>query len=174
MKQVILLVLLYFLTFTGCKKIDQLTHFFMNYTTTAIIEPSSIYGNPFDIYTTEINTNSDSIFTTQNTNSDNINLIQLKKLAVYIVNADSIPIGYIQSLDLYIVDPLEGDKQIAWSENSSTTDSLFLFTLTTDNLAQYLSEDKITYRLHGTLSQDNFHKTIFSVNTSYFTDAVLK
>jgi hypothetical protein len=66
----IILVLCITLSVLGCKKIDELTQFDMEFNETTVI-PSTIGINlPFNIFTPDIETNSESTFEVNDTRKD--------------------------------------------------------------------------------------------------------
>ena len=173
MKQLFIYILLLFMT-VACKKIDKLTHFYLNYQTRVTIEQTDISGISFEVRSSIIPTNSDSIFTAQYTNADHVNQINLKQVSLFIVNTDSIPPGTIQSIEIYVLGEGSSDKLIAW--NNHITNEMyapFILSTTTDDLIEYLKKPQIQYRIHGELSGDQVFNFILNIETQYFSSAII-
>ncbi|OFY50237.1 MAG: hypothetical protein A2W85_15860 [Bacteroidetes bacterium GWF2_41_31] len=173
MKQLFIYILLLFMTI-ACKKIDKLTHFYLNYQTRVNIDQTDVTGIAFDVRSSIIPTNSDSIFTAQHTDADHVKQINLKQVSLFIVNTDSIPTGTIQSIEIYLLGEGSSDKLIAW--NNHITDEMyapFMLSTTTDDLIDYLKKPQIQYRIHGELSGDQVINIFLDLETQYFSSAII-
>jgi ribulose kinase len=158
----------------ACKKIDKLTHFYLNYQTRVTIEQTDISGISFDVRSSIIPTNSDSIFTAQHTSADHVNQIILKQVSLFIVNTDSIQPGTIQSIEIYVLGEGSSDKLIAWTYHiTNEMYAPFILSTTTDDLIDYLKKPQIQYRIHGELSGDQVFNIILNIETQYFSSATI-
>ncbi len=156
----------------GCKKIDKLTHFYMDYTTHCVIDQTTVFGSPFDVLTDHILTKNDSIFLAEDTDKDRISLITLRTCNLVAENPDSIPTGYFQSIEIYLIRTDTDDKLIAWNNQLTGDDySPFLLTLTSDDLSTYLKDESTQYRIHGELSGQYAIKTRLKLELQYFVNA---
>lgn len=172
-KHLTLCLVLLLLVF-GCKKIDQLTHFYMDYSTEAVLDQTSHFGTPFDLDMPTLPTFSDSLFKTQQTDHNHINQILIKEVLLQVQNPDSLPPDYIQSIKIYILGQGNADKLIAWNNDINTgVHSAIPLSLTSDDLNSYLKKSTIQYRIHGELSGPDAINTEFNLSTRYFSDAVI-
>ncbi len=171
MKHITILVLIVLMAW-GCKKIDKLTHFYMEYTTNCVIDQTTVFGSPFDVLTNEIPTRNDSIFLAENTDKNHVSLTTLKNCNLSVENMDSIPSGYFQSIEIYLIRSDTEDELIAWNDQLNEDDySPFPLTLTTDDLSKYLIDETTQYRIHGELSGQYAIKTRLSLHLQYFVNA---
>ena len=69
-----------FTIFTACDKLDELTKFDMEYSQRATIPSSAGIDLPFDVFTPEMETNSESTFEVNDTRKDLIEEIKLTEL----------------------------------------------------------------------------------------------
>jgi len=171
MKHITILVLFGLMAW-GCKKIDKLTHFYMEYTTRCVIDQTTVFGSPFDVLTDQIPTKNDSIFPAENTDKNHVSLTTLKNCNLSVENMDSIPSGYFQSIEIYLIRSDTEDELIAWN-NQLTGDQYnpFPLTLTTDDLSEYLKDESMQYRIHGELSGQYAVKTRLKLDLQYFVNA---
>ena len=70
---------------SACKKINDALTFPLTYTTKVSYPPSSVINLPIDILTPEITTNSQSEFSSRNTNTNLIDKVTLKEMKMTII-----------------------------------------------------------------------------------------
>jgi len=171
MKHITILVL-FGLLVCGCKKIDKLTHFNMEYTTRCVIDQTTVFGSPFDVLTEGISTQIDSILQAENTDKDHVSLTTLKNCTLEVENMDSIPSGYFQSIEIYLIRTGSNDELIAWNNQLEGDEyTPFTLTLTNDDLTKYLQNQTIQFRIHGELSGQYAIKTRLKLHVQFFVNA---
>ena len=89
------------LTYSSCKEIDKLTHFYMDYTSNITIPSTFIIDIPFDVWTPNINTNSEETFTNNETRTDLIEKIILTEMSMNITSPESQSFDFLRSIDIY-------------------------------------------------------------------------
>lgn len=170
----ITLLLLFVIMVTSCKKIDELTHFYMTYETSGVLDQTTVFGSPFDVLSPNIATMKDSVLSSENTAEHHVSQITLKTLFLNVANPDSIPLDYFQSIEIYLIVFEKPDKLIAWNNQIDDNEyNPFNLTLTTDDLSSYLLNPTIQYRIHGSLSGQFAIKTELELKTKYFVNATI-
>ena len=168
----LIMSLLIFLTIEGCNKVDELTHFNMNYDETITI-PSTIGVNvPFNILTPNIKTNSEQTFEINDTRKDLIEEIVLKKMVLSIEPDQNKDFSFLKSVKIYI--NAEGlDKTlIAWKEDidNSVGNTLELETAS-DDLKAYIKRDSFQLELTTVTDELILSDYEVKVHTEFFVDA---
>ncbi|MDP2723294.1 MAG: hypothetical protein Q8O72_11095 [Bacteroidales bacterium] len=173
MKRLVFLMIL-IIPIIACKKIDKLTHFYMNYETNINIDKANVFGTPFDVRSPLIATHSDSIFLSAHTNTDQVTQIILKQISMLVLPSDSIPDDYIQSIGIYLLDEGGKDKLVAWNYHiSGGMHTAFSFEYTKDDLSDYLKKPQIQYRIHGELTNTKVYDAQLKFDSQYFTTSVI-
>lgn len=133
---------------TGCKKIDKLTHFNMEYTETFTIPSSTGVNLPFNIASPDVETNSTSEFEINDTRKDLIEEIQLTQLDLSITSPSNGDFSFLKSAEIYISADGLSEAKIAYinSVPSSAGKNLSLETTKAD-LQEYIKKDKFDLRL---------------------------
>lgn len=80
MKNNLLLVFITFTLLSSCNAIDELTKFDLNYQTNYSVASTTIINTPFNLFTPDVTTQSESSFENNNTHKDLIESIKLKKI----------------------------------------------------------------------------------------------
>ena len=70
----------------SCKKVDELTTFDLAYSAKVTVPSKSVINLPFDLFTPDVTTNSESEFATKGTAKDYIDKINLTSLAMKITS----------------------------------------------------------------------------------------
>ena len=148
MKKYIFILLAMAAAVTGCKTLDKLTKFDMDYETSVTIPATVGINTPFDIPTPPITTNSDSKFSVNDTRKDLIEEIVLKKLTLIVdVPADG-DFSFLNSIEIYIKADGLDEQKIAWKNNipNDIGDVLELETSGTD-LKEYIKKESFELRV---------------------------
>ena len=131
----------------GCSKIAELLTFSLNYTTKISVPPSSSLNLPFDLFTTDITTNSETEFSTRGTNKDHIDEVKLKTMRLAITSPSDQRFDFLSSVEVYMKADGLGELKIAESQaipdNVGATLDL---TVAANDLAPYVKKDKFTLR----------------------------
>jgi hypothetical protein len=91
------------LIFTGaCEKVDEFTHFTMNYNSQVTIESSTVIDVPIQLQTPEIESNSESKFEVNDTRKDLIEEIKLQEAKLTISEPSEGDFGFLNDISLYI------------------------------------------------------------------------
>jgi len=114
MKNNLIFYLMMFISLWGCKKLDKLTHFTLKYNETIIIPSSFGINLPVNIFTPDIESNSESEFKINNTRKDLIEEINLTSLKLIISSPSNADFGFLQSVNLYLNAEELPETKIAW------------------------------------------------------------
>lgn len=136
------------ISFSSCKQISKLTQFSMPYTDTITVPAASGFNVPFDLYTPDIETNSESTFSSYSTSADLIDKVSLSKLNLNLVSPKDKDFSFLKSIAVYISAEGLSDEKIAWIDDipSSPGKSLTLSTSDT-NLKDYVLKSKYKLRV---------------------------
>ncbi|MRI01861.1 hypothetical protein GH721_15065 [Kriegella sp. EG-1] len=156
---------------SSCDKLDELTKFNIDYETEVTIPASTGISLPFDVFTPDTETNSESKFDSNDTRKDLIESIKLTKLQLNITSPEDTDFSFLESIEVYInADGLD-EILIANKEEVSETVSILDLDVTDVELKEYIKKDSYSLRLNTvtdeTLGQD--HE--IHVNSTFYVDA---
>lgn len=134
---------------SGCKKLDKLTQFRMEFDESVVVPAATQIDLPFDIITPEIETDSETTFSVNDTRKDLVEEIKLEKLTLSISLPSDADFSFLNSVSIYLSAEGLPEVKIAWKENipSNIGDTLELDVSDAD-LRQYLLKDSIKLRLN--------------------------
>jgi hypothetical protein len=134
---------------SGCKQFDKLTKFDMKYSETFEISSSTAINLPFNIFTPDIETNSESEFAVNDTRKDLVEEIQLTTLRLAISSPSNEDFSFLKSINIFINAEDLSETKLAWID-SIPTDNAGTLTLETTNedLKEYIKKDDFTLRLN--------------------------
>lgn len=161
-----------FLFINGCKKLDKLTQFNMDYNTSVVIPSSTAVDLPFNIMTPDVQSNSESTFSINDTRKDLIQQIILKKMELTITDPADGDFSFLKSISIYISAQGLSEAKIAWLDSipAGTGNILDLDTSDSD-LKDYIKQDNFSLRLNTVtdelLTQD-YH---IDINSRFFVNA---
>lgn len=148
-KRILLCLFVMTLVFAGCKKLDKLTQFRMEFDESVVIPASTGINLPFDIITPEIETDSETTFSVNDTRKDLVEEIKLEKLTLKISIPSDADFSFLNSVSVFLSAEGLTEIKVAWKENipANIGDTLEL-DVTGDDLKQYLLKDSFKLRLH--------------------------
>jgi hypothetical protein len=157
---------------TGCKKIDELTQFYIEYNEEVVIPASTGISLPFNILTPDIETNSEATFESNNTNKDLIEEIVLTKLDLTLTSPSNEDFSFLESIGIYInADGLD-EKRIAWQDDVPDNAGAILTLFTSpDDIKEYIKKDKYTLRVNAVTSEALAQDHSINVYSKFFVDA---
>lgn len=154
----------------GCKK--KITQFYVDYTTSAVIQ--STFGTlvPYSVGTPEIETNSTYEFENNNTKKDRINSIFLKNLELNITSPTNETFSFVNDLEVYIDSPNNPEILIAAKNDIPNTvgDNLILDVPTTD-LQEYIKDSKFSLRLKVVTDETIAQDVDIDIYSNFLVDA---
>ena len=167
-----LLILTVFATLTSCDKLDELTKFDLDYNSQVTIPSSAGIDLPFDMFTPDMETNSDSQFEVNDTRKDLIEEIKLTKLELEITSPDDSDFSFLESIKIYISAEGLDEIMIASKEevDENIGDVLDVDVIDVD-LKEYIKKDKFNLRLNTVTDELISTDHEIDVNSTFFVDA---
>ena len=164
--------IVFLILFVGCDKIDELTKFDITYNQKATIPSSTGIDLPFDIFTPETETNSESEFAVNDTRKDLIEEIKLTELELIITSPSEADFSFLKSIEIFISAEGMDEIQIA-SLNDIPDDTGNRLNLDTSDrdLKDYIKKDKFTLRLNTVTDEIIGSDHELDVNSTFFVDA---
>ncbi|KAA3637300.1 MAG: hypothetical protein DWQ02_06980 [Bacteroidetes bacterium] len=143
------MIFLAVLVFGGCSKFDELTKFELDYSEEVVI-PSTVGINlPFNIFTPEIETDSESTFEVNDTRKDLIEEILLKSLQLTLTAPENGDFSFLESIGVFLSADGLPEIEVAWLNEISEDSGDFLELMTTEeDLKDYIKEDAFTLRVN--------------------------
>jgi hypothetical protein len=144
------LLLLITISISSCELFDQATkvEFDMEFSSEVKVPPSSGLNLPFDLFTPNITTNSESTFGVQNTQKELVETVNLTSLVLTITSPSSQRFDFLKDITLYINADGLGETQIAFANDIPDNIGTELeLTVVANNLRDYIVKDKFTIRV---------------------------
>ncbi len=167
----ILFILIF--TFFGCKIIDELTHFDIDYN--YIFTLPSLGGinlDNLDIKSNNVENDTESTFEINDTRKDLVERATLKKFNVTILEPTDAKFTFINKVEIFVeTDALE-EKLIAWKDNIPSDVGNYLeLETTSSDLKKYLTSDAIRVRLRTTSSSPLTEDLLLDLKSTVEVDA---
>ena len=145
----ILLSSAFLLTNMSCKKIQELTQFDMSYNTKVTVPPTFGINTPFEILTPDINTNSDSEFSSRGTAKNYIDKINLTSMVMKITSPSTQRFDFLKSIEISISASGLSELKIAQKLDfpESVGNEVALDVLEND-IAEYIKKDKFKLKVN--------------------------
>lgn len=158
--------------FNSCDKIDELTKFDMEYDSTVEIKSTANLNLPFDVFTPDVETNSESEFEVNDTRKDLIEEIRLKKLDLNITSPSDQDFGFLESVDIYIsADGLDEIRIAYVAEVPQTVGNSISMDLEDVDIKEYIKKDKFSLRLNTVTDEALTNDCSIDVKSVFFVDA---
>ena len=172
MKLIFLLLSCSLLLF-GCKKIDSLTQFDMEYDVTLDIPSSTGVNLPFNIVSPDIESNSEATFEVNDTRKDLIERIYLEKLTLTVTSPPGEDFSFLKSISIYISADGLDEVVIAGKDIPDNAGSSIDLEVSAEDIKEYLKQDKFTLRVNTVT--DEIITSDYTVNAHcvFFVDAKL-
>ncbi|MDF4203627.1 hypothetical protein PXD56_11700 [Maribacter sp. SA7] len=162
----------FFALFTACDKLDELTKFDMEYSQRATIPSSAGIDLPFDVFTPEVETNSESTFEVNDTRKDLIEEIKLTELEMVIISPDGADFSFLNSIEVYIsADDLEEIKIAYLEEVPEDAGNVITLDTSDTDLKEYIKKDEFSLRLNTVTDELMSTDHELEVNSTFFVDA---
>jgi len=156
----------------GCKIIDELTHFDIEYNYTFTLLSFGGLNPNLDINTNDIENDTESTFEINDTRKDLVEKATLKKFNVTILEPTDAKFTFINKVEIFVkTDELE-EKLIAWKENIPSDIGNYLeLETTSSDLKRYLTSDAIRVRLKTTSSNPLTEDLLLDLKSTIEVDA---
>lgn len=168
----ILAVIVAVFALVGCDKIDELTKFEMDYNQEVVIASTTGIDLPFDVFTPETETNSESEFEVNDTRKDLIEEIKLIDLVLIIKDPRDSDFSFLESIEVFISAENLEEQRIAFEEDVDPAAGATLKLNTTDlDLQEYIKKDSFTLRLKTVTDEILDQDHTIQVKSVFFVDA---
>ncbi|WP_424003048.1 hypothetical protein [Maribacter sp. IgM3_T14_3] len=161
-----------FVIFSACDKLDELTKFDMEYSQRATIPSTTGINLPFDVFTPEMETNSESTFAVNDTRKDLIEEIRLTKLELVMISPDGADFSFLNSIEVYIsADGFEEIRIASLDEVPEDAGSVIALDTSDTDLKEYIKSDEFSLRLNTVTDELMSTDHELEVNSTFFVDA---
>ena len=172
MKKHVILFSFILLSVLGCKLLDKLTQFNIEFDETIVIPSTTPANLPIDILTPDLETNSESVFANNDTRKDLIEEIRLTTLTLTISSPANADFSFLKSVSVFISAENLPEERIAWKDlvpdDAGATISLDLADL---DLKEYIKKDKFKLRLSTQTDEILTSDHQIEVHSVFFVDA---
>ena len=156
----------------GCKKIDKLTQFNMEFDNSITIPSSTLINLPVSFTTPERRTESESTFEANDTRKDLIEEIKLTDLRLSITSPNDGDFDFLESVEVFLdADGLQ-EKRIAWKEDIPSNQSKNITLVATNSdLKEFIKKDKFTLRVSTVMDETLSSDFELNIHSNFFVDA---
>ena len=157
---------------SGCKAIDKLTKFNMDYETDIVYNSGLPINIPFDISSPDVQTSSEQEFSINDTRKDLIESIKLTELKLNITSPSGKTFSFLKEVLVYISSDGLPEVEVARKTNidDSVGSELMLDPLDVE-LKEYIKADKFVLKVSGTIDQLLVSQVNVHVYSKFFVDA---
>ena len=170
LKQILSIFMLFL--FMSCDTLDELTKFDISFEESITIPATSPIDLPFTISTPNIETNSNSEFSSNDTAKNLVEEIKLTEFKLTLKNPSSEDFSFLETIEIYIAADDLPDTLLAWNPTPISNDRNVMFLDTSnEDLKAYIFKDafylKVKVGTDEVLTQDYD----IDINTVFFVDA---
>ncbi len=166
----ILFILIF--TFYGCKIIDELTHFDIDYNYTFTLPALGGLVIPEEIESNDLENDTESTFEINDTRKDLVERATLKKFNVTILEPTGADFTFLNKIEIFVETDVLEEKLIAWKDNIPNDIGNYLEMATTSSdLKKYLTSDVIRVRLKTTSSSPLTKDLLLDLKSTVEVDA---
>ena len=156
----------------GCKKIQELTQFNMEYDESVTLPGTVGINLPFNVATPPVTSNSESTFAVNDTNKDLIEDIRLKTLDLTVNSPTNGDFSFLESISVFIAAQDLPEIRVAFAENIDSNIGNVLALSTVDvNLKDYIIKDQFTLRVSATKDEVETNDYEINIHSLFFVDA---
>jgi hypothetical protein len=157
----------------SCKKIDELTKFDIDYTTSVTIPSNGIIALPLDILTPDIESNSEAEFAVNDTRKDKIEQINLKEMKLKITSPSSQRFDFLDSISVSIIADGLFETQIAYKYDipDNIGNELVMDVNNSQDLKEYIKKDKFKLKVRTITDKLLTQNVNVEVYCIFFVDA---
>lgn len=163
------------ITLVQCNVLDEkFTQFDLDYKTSFKIENSSGLNLPFDVFTPDVTTNSEAEFSLNDTRTDLVEEVLLKKLDLKITAPEVQDFSFLKSVQVFL--SAEGLSELEVAKKTTVPDDIgdFLELEVTENdLSKYIIKDKFSIRVEATTDEFITNDIYIDIASIFGVDAKL-
>lgn len=157
---------------TGCKQIDKLTQFNMDYESDITYSAGIPVNLPFNIATPDVATNSESEFAINDIRKDLIESIRLTQARLTITSPSGKTFSFLKDVRVYISAPNLPEVEIANKLNiDNSIGGEIQLDITDTELQEYIKAEKFNLRVASTTDEIISSQVNVHVYSNFFVDA---
>jgi hypothetical protein len=173
MKKQFILFIAFITAFYSCEDLDEITQFPLTVTTEVIIPSTTITGAPFTLDIASTATNSDIVFSDNNTHSDLIDRITLQNCTLSITNPSDANFSFLQNIEVSLSASGLPEILIAWSNTTIPSTNAIELNTTNEDLTSYLIQESYSVSITATTDEEIPSDYTIQINNSFEIDAQL-
>ena len=157
---------------SSCKVVDKYTQFDIPYSTEVSIPPTLGINLPFNIFTPDIETNSESTFEINDTRKDLIEEVSLTSISMDVKTPDDGDFSFLKSVIIYL--SAEGLPEIEIARNDNIPNDVgnqLNLTPTNVDFQEYIKKDQINLRVNTVTDQILMTEYKLGINCVFHVDA---
>jgi len=167
-----LFIFTFILFISSCEKVDEFTQFNLDYNSEVTIPSSTPLSLPFDLITPDMETNSESAFSANDTRKDKVEEIELREAVLTIKSPNNSDFSFLKSIEAYISAEGLPEERIAWKDNVPENFGARLELETSNkNLEEYIKKDEFKVRLKTITDEAISQEHKVNVYTKFFVNA---
>lgn len=138
----------------GCEQLSRLTQFDLTYDETVVVPSSMSMALPFDVATPDVETNSESQFSVNKTQTDLIEAISLKELKLTLKAPENGDFSFLEAVHVFIAADGLPEKEIAWKTKiPDTIGKELVLDVTQADVMEYIKQTKFSLRVSVTTDE---------------------
>jgi hypothetical protein len=151
---------------------DKLTQFDMEYDSSVVIQSNTGINLPFNVYSPDIETNSESTFEINDTRKDLIETVILKSLVLNITSPNNGDFSFLESVEIFINADGLSEEKIAGKTNIPESIGAELTLETTGiDIQEYIKADNFQLRLNTVTDEIITSDHHIDLHSVFFVDA---
>ncbi|MCX8019157.1 MAG: hypothetical protein N2747_01535 [Chitinophagaceae bacterium] len=150
---------------------DELTQFDLSVDSEVVIRSSFPVHVPFEIFTPEINTASETEFQNNNTKKELVEKAVLKQITFQLKSPSGGNFNFLNSIELYIQAEGLAERKIAWKQPVPENTNTFTCDIAGEDLKDYIRKDKFKIKVVTRTDQLITTDHVIQINTVLFIDA---
>jgi hypothetical protein len=133
----------------GCKKFSDKTEFDMDFSESITVQSSSGLNLPFNIFSPDVETNSESTFAVNNTRKDLIEEIFLNSVELKLTSPSNSDFSFLKSISVFLSADGLGETKIAWMKDiPNNIGNSILLNITEADLKEFIKKDAFDLRVN--------------------------
>jgi len=172
MKKLMFPLILIVLGLTGCKSLSKLTQFEMDFSQSFTFPATTPISLLPTIQTPEIQTNSETYFSSHNIDPDLIEKVSLKKLDLKISSPADGDFGFLKSIEIYIAAEGQNDIKIAWLDDVPVgAGSTLSMNMSNVDLKAFIMKEKFSLKIKASTDETTTSDYTIDTKTVFLLDA---
>ena len=172
MKIRIIIISIALIALGACKKIDKLTQFNMEYTESVTIPSSAGIDLPFNVFTPDVQTNSESTFDVNDTRKDLIEEILLNQLDLTLSSPSNADFSFLKSIEIYLSADGLSEIKVAWKDDIPNNVGKYIELETSSkDLKEYIKKDEFKLRVNTVTDELLATDHEIDIHSVFFVDA---